>query len=169
MPGSDGWIVQLWTGRLPPIMYSGSSHPELSLPAFEQCTFQVITDGCAPTGPTLVPCRARVSRLTPAFTIGTAIANDVDRLGVQPVAPTGKVVIMWKPRDRTTPIAVWAGTLATVAVCSALLGASITAGSAMLLLFACVVPPAVALMVWHGPPPATVAEIIHAADRRTDV
>jgi hypothetical protein len=45
------------------MVYSRSSHPELSLPAFEQCILPASLEGCAPTGPSLVPCRARYSRL----------------------------------------------------------------------------------------------------------
>ena len=45
-----------------PIVYSGSGHPELSLPAFAQCIPS--REGCAPTGPTLVLCRAHPA-LTP--------------------------------------------------------------------------------------------------------
>jgi hypothetical protein len=46
-----------------------SGHPELSLPAFAQCILPESLEGCAPTGPTLVPCRARYSRLN--INIGT--------------------------------------------------------------------------------------------------
>ena len=34
------------------------------------------------------------------------------------------------------------------------------------IVFACVVPMAVMLFVWRGAPPATVAEILHQAERR---
>ena len=44
--------------RLRPIVYSGSCHPELSQPAFECCILSASPEGCTPTGPTLVPCRA---------------------------------------------------------------------------------------------------------------
>jgi hypothetical protein len=33
-------------------------------------------------------------------------------------------------------------------------------------LAACFVPPAIMLMVWRGAPPATIAEVLHEADRR---
>lgn len=76
---------------------------------------------------------------------------------------------MWIPENRTTAIAVWAGTVAVVALCSALLGASLAVGSGVFLLLVCLVPPAVMLMVWHGAPTPTVSEILHADDRQTDV
>jgi hypothetical protein len=34
-----------------------------------------------------------------------------------------------------------------------------------LLLVACLVPPAIMLLVWRGAPPPTVAELLHAVDR----
>lgn len=76
---------------------------------------------------------------------------------------------MWIPKDRTTAIAVWAGTIAIIALCSALLGASVTVSSGVVLLLACVVPPAVMVMVWHGAPAPTVSEMLRADDRQTDV
>ena len=76
---------------------------------------------------------------------------------------------MWTPKDRTTAIAAWAGIVATVAACSVVLGASFTMNSGVLLLLACVVPPAVMLMMWRGAPAPTVAEMLHADDRRADV
>lgn len=68
--------------------------------------------------------------------------------------------------NRRTAIALWSGIVAAIAGCGALRGVSITIGTSALLLFACVVPPAVMLMVWRGAPPPTVAEILHAVDRR---
>jgi len=45
-------------------------------------------------------------------------------------------------------------------------GVSITIGISALWFVACVVPPAVMLMVWRGAPPPIAAEILHAVDRR---
>ena len=66
---SPKWASNAWDDRMDcattcscaRIVYSGSGHPELSQPAFEQCILDLITEGCAPTGPTLVPF-GRVSR-----------------------------------------------------------------------------------------------------------
>jgi hypothetical protein len=58
---------------------------------------------------------------------------------------------MWKPFERET----------AAGVCIA-----VTVGASMLWLAACVVPPAVTLMVWRGAPPPTVAEISYSVDRR---
>ncbi len=68
--------------------------------------------------------------------------------------------------NRRTVIAVWFAVLVAVAGAGGLSGVSITIGISALWLVACVVPPAVMLMVWRGAPPPTVAEILHAADRR---
>ena len=76
---------------------------------------------------------------------------------------------MLKAINRQTVIGVWGVALVALAVGGSLSGISIisiTAGTGALLLVACVVPPAVMLMVWRGAAPPTVAEILYAADRR---
>jgi hypothetical protein len=75
---------------------------------------------------------------------------------------------MFESIERQTAIAVWLAALVTIAGIGALSGVSITVGASMLWLAACVVPPAVTLMVWRGAPPPTVAEILHSVDRRDD-
>ena len=60
----------------------------------------------------------------------------------------------------------WVAALVAVAGVLALSGVPVTAGTSALWLVACVAPPAVMLMLWHGAPTPTVAEILHAADRR---
>ena len=40
-----------------------------------------------------------------------------------------------------------------------------TFGAAQLWLVACLVPPAVMLLVWPSPPTATVAELLYAVDK----
>jgi hypothetical protein len=68
--------------------------------------------------------------------------------------------------NRRTVIGVWFAVLVAVAGAGALSGVSITIGISALWFVACVVPPAVMLMVWRGAPPPTVAEILHAVNRR---
>ena len=68
--------------------------------------------------------------------------------------------------NRRDLIASWIGVVLTVAVAAALSGVSITALNSALWFAVCVVPPVLMLMVWRGAPPSTVAEILHAADRR---
>jgi hypothetical protein len=48
----------------------------------------------------------------------------------------------------------------------ALSGVSITSGTIALWFVACAVPPVVMPMVWHSAPSPTVAEILHAVERR---
>ena len=55
---------------------------------------------------------------------------------------------------------------AAVAAAAVVSGVSITASTGAFWFVACIVPPAVMLMVWRGAPPQTVAEILHAVDRR---
>ena len=53
-----------------------------------------------------------------------------------------------------------AAVVAIAAVCVAG-GASTSNGAVELWLAACLVPPAVMLLVWRGAPPVTVAELLH--------
>jgi hypothetical protein len=73
---------------------------------------------------------------------------------------------MFQSDERYTVIGVWIAALVAVAVVGALSGISITVGASVLWLAACVVPPAVTLIVWQGAPPPTVAEILHTVHRR---
>ena len=68
--------------------------------------------------------------------------------------------------NRRTVISVWLVVLVAAAGVAALSGVSITFSISALWFVACVVPPVVMLMVWRGAPPPTVAEILHAVDRR---
>ena len=65
--------------------------------------------------------------------------------------------------NRRPVIGVWLAVLVAVAGAGALSGVSITIA---LWLFACVVPPAVMLMIWRGARVPTAAEVLHAVDRR---
>jgi hypothetical protein len=67
--------------------------------------------------------------------------------------------------NRGTIIGVWFAVLAVVAGGGAVGGVSSTVGTRALLLVACLVPPAIMLMVWRGTPRLTVAELLHAVDR----
>lgn len=53
-----------------------------------------------------------------------------------------------------------------VVVASIALGATVMASTATLLVALSVVPPAIMLMLWRGPQPATVAEVLYGPDRR---
>lgn len=73
---------------------------------------------------------------------------------------------MSRALNRPTVIGVWFAVLVAVAGAGALSGVTITIGISTLWFIACVVPPAVMLMVWRGAPPPTVAEILYAVERR---
>jgi hypothetical protein len=75
---------------------------------------------------------------------------------------------MSKAMNRGTIIGVWFAVLAVVAGAGAVGGVSLTMGTRTLLLVACLVPPAIMLMVWRGAPPPTVAELLHAATGTSD-
>ena len=63
-------------------------------------------------------------------------------------------------------VAAWVAAFVALAGVMALAGVSVTLGIGALWLAACVVPPAVMLMVWRGAPPPTIAEVLYAVDRR---
>jgi hypothetical protein len=67
---------------------------------------------------------------------------------------------------RGTVIVAWLAALVAVAVAGVLSGVAITMDTGTLWLLACLVPPAIILMVWRGAPAPTVAEILHAVERR---
>jgi hypothetical protein len=66
--------------------------------------------------------------------------------------------------NRGAVIGVWFAVIAVLAGAGAVEGVSIMMGTRALLLVACLVPPAIMLMVWRGAPPPTVAELLHAVD-----
>ena len=67
---------------------------------------------------------------------------------------------------RRTVVGVWVVALAAAASVAAFWGVSVSPGNVVLLLALGLVPPAVMLLVWRGAPPATVAEVLHATERR---
>jgi hypothetical protein len=66
---------------------------------------------------------------------------------------------------RARVIQIWFAAVAVAFVCSIVLGASITFGTAAILLVLCLVPPAIVLRLWPGVQPPTVAEVLHGVDR----
>ena len=73
---------------------------------------------------------------------------------------------MFKALNPRTVIAAWAAVLIAIAGTAALAGVPITVSVTALWFAACIVPPAVMLLVWRGAPPPTMAEILHAVDKR---
>jgi hypothetical protein len=68
----------------------------------------------------------------------------------------------------TRPIAVgsWIALLVILAAATEVAGMPITAAASSLWVAACVVPPAIMLLVWRGAPPQTVAEVLHSVDHQ---
>jgi hypothetical protein len=58
----------------------------------------------------------------------------------------------------------WLAGCAVIAAVGIVAGAPLTLGMLELVLMACLVLPAVMLLIWHGPPAQTVAELLHATD-----
>jgi hypothetical protein len=71
---------------------------------------------------------------------------------------------MLKSLSRARVAFLWCAAVLTLGACAVVVGAAITLGNGALLLVACLAPPAVMLLVWNGPPPLTVAEVLHAID-----
>jgi hypothetical protein len=59
----------------------------------------------------------------------------------------------------------WCAAVTALATISMVWGIALTPNSSVLWLVACLVPPAVMLLVWRGPPPLTVAELLYAVDQ----
>src|SRR6266436_6039365 len=93
--------------------------------------------------------------------VGCATGHKVSRT-TQPGTQTASSLVtalqdvMSKALNRGRVIGVWVAVLAVVAGAGAVGGVSITLGTRTLLLVACLVPPAIMLMVWRGAAPPTV-------------
>ena len=68
------------------------------------------------------------------------------------------------PRSRV--ILAWFAAVTLVIVASIAFGGSVTVGTGALLLALSLVPPAIVLMLWQGPQPATAADVLYGSDRR---
>ena len=73
---------------------------------------------------------------------------------------------MFSSLNRRLLAGAWVATLVVVAGAAALSGVPVTAATSQLWFLACVAPPSVMLLVWRGAPPPTVAEVLHAVERR---
>ena len=57
---------------------------------------------------------------------------------------------------------VWCAAVIVLGALGVAAGAAITIGNGEWWLGTCLVPPAIMLLVWRGPPPITVAELLHS-------
>jgi hypothetical protein len=72
---------------------------------------------------------------------------------------------MLKDISRMKVAGMWCAAVTALATISMVWGIALTPNSSVLWLVACLVPPAVMLLVWRGPPPLTVAELLYAVDQ----
>jgi hypothetical protein len=73
---------------------------------------------------------------------------------------------MLKHMSRTRLALVWCVGVAVVgAIAVANEGAAVTLANGGLLLMIGLIPPAIMLLVWRGPPPLTIAEVLHDAGK----
>jgi hypothetical protein len=73
---------------------------------------------------------------------------------------------MLKHLSRTRLAVAWCVAVAVLGAIAVLNGVTaITLANAGLLLMVGLIPPAIMLIVWHGPPPLTIAEVLHAAGK----
>ena len=73
---------------------------------------------------------------------------------------------MFQSINRPIAVGLWCALLLVIAGVGVVAGVPITAAASSLWVAACLVPPAIMLMVWRGAPPQTVAEVLHAVDRQ---
>jgi hypothetical protein len=66
--------------------------------------------------------------------------------------------------SRAQLIGAWCAGVIVIGACGVAAGAALTVGNGALWLGTCLVPPAIMLLVWRGPPPVTVAELLHSVD-----
>ena len=64
--------------------------------------------------------------------------------------------------SRVRLIETWCMTVMTIGACSIVAGAAITISNGELLLAACLMPPAVMLLVWRGAPPISVPRLVYS-------
>jgi hypothetical protein len=74
--------------------------------------------------------------------------------------------MMLNALTRTRVIQIWFVVVAVAIAAGIAFGVAVTTSTGVLLLAGCLVPPAIVLFLWRDAPPPTVAEVIHAADRR---
>ena len=68
---------------------------------------------------------------------------------------------------RSRVIQFWFAAVLVVVVGGIAFGASVSVGTGAMLLALCLVPPAMIVMLWHGPQPPSTAEVLYGPDRRT--
>jgi hypothetical protein len=75
---------------------------------------------------------------------------------------------MLKDISRARLVGAWCAAVILIGACGVVAGAAITMSNAGFLVFACLAPPAVMLLVWRGATPLTVAELLYAVNQPTE-
>jgi len=73
---------------------------------------------------------------------------------------------MLQTMTRMKLIQIWLVAVVLIAVASVALGATVTLGTAALLLLLCLAPPAMVLKLWPGVQAPTAGDVLRGSDRR---
>ena len=73
---------------------------------------------------------------------------------------------MWNNPSRARLVGAWLAAAAVVFACAVVAGAAITVGAGELWLVACLMPPAIMLLVWRNAPALSPAGLLCAVDNR---
>jgi hypothetical protein len=72
---------------------------------------------------------------------------------------------MVREMSRVRLMQIWVAAVALVSVASMVLGARVTVATAAAMVAVCLVPPAIAALLWPGTDSATIAEVLHDVDQ----
>jgi hypothetical protein len=72
---------------------------------------------------------------------------------------------MLKAVSRARLAGAWCAAVVAIGACGVVAGVAVSISAAAWLLVACLVPPAVMMLVWRGAPLPTVAELLYAVDK----
>jgi len=72
---------------------------------------------------------------------------------------------MVRTMSRARLMQIWVAAVALVSVASMALGARVTVATAAALVAVCLVPPAIAALLWPSADSATIAEVLHDVDQ----
>ena len=72
---------------------------------------------------------------------------------------------MLKNMSRARLAGMWVATVIVVAAASIVAGTAVTVNNGELWLVACLVPPAIMMLVWPNTQPPSVAELLHSVNR----
>jgi hypothetical protein len=74
---------------------------------------------------------------------------------------------MVKHISRVRLVGAWLAASVVIFACTMVWGVAFTINSGQLWLAVCLVPPVVMFLVWRGPPPLTVAELLYSVNSQS--